>query len=301
MSDALEMNMDLDFVRGRADEVQPGVRRLIANNPSPFTYQGTNTYIVGRGEVAIIDPGPDDPAHLETLLEETKDDKIAAIVVTHTHGDHATLVNPLQARTGARIVGCAPFVPSRKSLVASGIDSSHSRDYVPDQILADNETVEIGDFALKALATPGHASNHLCYELVGTGTLFSGDHVMGWSTTVVIPPDGDMADYMKSLARLIGAEHKIYWPGHGGSVNDPQRFTRALMHHRRQREAAIVNRLRKGDRTIPEIVTAIYEGLDPKLAGAAGMSVLAHLEELVARGQVVSEGPVSRDSAFRIA
>ncbi|MCB1475748.1 MAG: MBL fold metallo-hydrolase [Rhodobiaceae bacterium] len=295
------MNMELDFVRGRVDEVQPGVRRLIANNPSPFTYQGTNTYIVGRGEVAIIDPGPDDTAHLEALLEETKGEQIKAIIVTHTHGDHATLVNPLKARTGAPIIGCAPYVPSTKSLVASGMDSSHSRDYVPERILVDNETLEIGDFALTAIATPGHASNHLCYELAGTGALFSGDHVMGWSTSVVIPPDGDMADYMASLARLIAMDHKIYWPGHGGPVKDPQRFSRALMHHRRQREAAIVNRLRKGDRTIPEIVTAIYEGLDPKLAGAAGMSVLAHLEDLVGKGLVVSDGPVSRESAFRMA
>ena len=180
MSDVLEMNMELDFVRGRVDEVQPGVRRLIANNPSPFTYQGTNTYIVGRGDVAIIDPGPDDTAHLEALLEETKGEQIKAIIVTHTHGDHATLVNPLKARTGAPIIGCAPYVPSTKSLVASGMDSSHSRDYVPERILVDNETLEIGDFALTAIATPGHASNHLCYELAGTGALFSGDHVMGW-------------------------------------------------------------------------------------------------------------------------
>ncbi len=268
---------------GSVETLAPGLRRLIAPNPSAFTYTGTCAYIVGDGEAAILDPGPDDDRHLERLLAAVAGERVAYIVVTHTHRDHSVLAAKLAAATGAEIVGARPHVP--RPGAPQGLDAAHDLSYAPAHALADGEFVEFGAHRLTALATPGHAANHLCF--VWGQTLFSGDHVMAWSTTVVAPPDGVMADYMASLEKLREREETIYWPGHGGPVRDPRRYVRGLISHRRQREAAILARLETGPATIAEIVEKNYLGLDARLKGAAALSTLAHLEDLLARGLAV--------------
>lgn len=265
--------------------LSPMVRRIVADNPGPMTFTGTCTYVVGNGDVTVIDPGPDSPAHLAALLEGLKDERVRHILVTHTHRDHSTGAAALKAATGAQIVGCTPVaMPSDGSLAA--LDAAHDRDYSPDAILYEGDQVEGPDYILKAVTTPGHTGNHLAFALPGERALFSGDHVMAWATTVVIPPDGRMGDYMASLEKLLARDDVQYWPGHGGGLAEPQRMVRALLHHRRLREAAILARLDKGQADIPALVTALYQGLDARLRSAAGLSVLAHLRDLAARGLV---------------
>ena len=214
------------------------MRRVIAPNASPFTFNGTCAYIVGQGAVAIVDPGPDDETHVRALLAAVEGERVEAILVTHTHRDHSVAARTLRDATGARIVGAAPFAPRGDG--TGGLDSSHDRDYAPDTILADGERLQGRGFTIEAVATPGHCANHLCFALLEESALFSGDHVMGWSTSVVAPPDGSMGAYMASLDKLRGREETVYWPGHGGPVVEPQRYVRALIHHRRQREASIL-------------------------------------------------------------
>lgn len=281
-----------------AQQISPLVRRLVAPNPGPFTFTGTCTYIVGRGDVAVIDPGPENAAHTQAILDALKGERIAQIVVTHTHKDHSPGARLLAERSGAPVVGCARFTP--KEGPESGLDSSHDRDYAPVRVLAEGDTIEGDGWSLVALETPGHASNHLAFALPQEGSVFSGDHVMAWSTSIVAPPDGSMSDYMASLDKLRAREDTTLWPGHGGPVTEPQRYLRALSHHRRQREAAIVRRLQAGDETIPAMVARIYEGLDPRLVNAAALSVLAHMEDLVARGVAVAEGAVTTQGRYRI-
>ncbi len=291
----------------RAEEAASGVvtrlsgltRRLIAGNASPYTFTGTCSYIVGAGDVAIIDPGPADEAHLDALLAAVEGERVSHIVVTHTHRDHAPGAAILKARTGAPIVGARAHVP--RPGAPQGLDASHDLAYAPDRALANGERIAGNGFTLEAIATPGHAANHLCFALLEENALFSGDHVMAWSTSVVAPPDGSMADYMASLEKLRSRSETVYWPGHGGPVREPQRYVRALAHHRRQREAAILSRLEAGDAEIPQIVARVYAGLAPALVRAAGLSTLAHLEDLVARGIVASEGPPSLSARFRLA
>ena len=268
-------------------ELEPLVRRLLAPNPSAFTFTGTETYIVGRGEVAVIDPGPDLPEHVAAILAATAGERIAAILCTHTHRDHSPATRPLAAATGAPIIGCAAL-----SIEDDGprADAAFDRDYRPDRVLADGETVAGNGWTLEAVATPGHTSNHLCFALRETGALFTGDHVMGWSTTVISPPDGDMADFMASLDRLMARTDRIYYPAHGDPVEKPQRFVRSLAGHRRQREGQILRLLGEGERPIAAMVASMYAGIDPRLHGAAGRSVLAHLIDLGRRGLVVDRG-----------
>ncbi len=281
---------------GVVTRLSPLIRRLIAANPSPFTFTGTCSYIVGPGEVAVIDPGPADEAHVAGLLAAVKGERVSHILVTHTHRDHAAAAAMLKARTGAPIVGARAHVPHEGS---PGLDAAHERDYAPDAELADGERIEGRGFTLEAVATPGHAANHLCFALLQENALFSGDHVMAWSTSVVAPPDGSMADYMASLEKLRRRGEAIYWPGLGGPVSDPQRYVRALASHRRQREAAILVRLEAGDAEIAEIVARVYAGLAPALIRAASLSTLAHLEDLIARGLVVSDGAAGLEARFR--
>jgi glyoxylase-like metal-dependent hydrolase (beta-lactamase superfamily II) len=284
---------------GVLTKVSPHVRRIVAPNPSAFTFTGTCTYIVGEGEVAILDPGPDDDDHLARLVGAVSGERVAYIVVTHTHRDHSALAPRLAAAVGAPIVGARAHVA--RPGAPAGLDAAHDAGYAPDTVLADGEAVRFGGLALTAVATPGHAANHLAFALEAENALFSGDHVMAWSTTVVAPPDGSMSDYMASLEKLRGRSEEIYWPGHGGPVRDPSRYLRALLGHRRQREAAILARLEAGPATIPEIVQQVYVGLDTRLVGAAGLSTLAHLEDLTARGLVVrGEGPPLAASFRRI-
>jgi len=275
------------FPTGLAEQVEPLVRRILAPNPSAFTFSGTQTYVVGRGEVAVIDPGPAEPDHIAAILHAVAGERVTAIVCTHTHRDHSPAAAPLKLATGAEIVGCAPLV-----LVDNGprADSAFDATYAPDRVLADGERISGPGWTLEAVATPGHTSNHLCYSLLESGALFTGDHIMGWSTTVVAPPDGDMAAYMASLDRLIARDDTLYYPAHGGPVEKPQRFARSMASHRKQREGQILRLLGEGDRPIPAMVEKMYVGLDERLVGAAGRSVLAHLIDLRNRGVVAEDG-----------
>ncbi|WP_293883492.1 MBL fold metallo-hydrolase [Sphingomonas sp.] len=270
-----------------AQTLSPLVRRLLAPNPSPFTYTGTQTYIVGTGDVAIIDPGPADPDHIAAILTATTGARITAIVCTHTHRDHSSGARPLSAATGAPIIGCAPLTIDDTGPRA---DASFDPDYAPDRVLVDGERLTGPDWTLAAVATPGHTSNHLCYALVEEDALFTGDHVMGWSTTVVSPPDGDMADYMASLDKLIARTDAIYYPAHGEPVTNPQRFARGLAGHRKQREGQILRLVGQGVRLIEDMVPRMYAGVDKRLYPAAGRSVLAHLIELENRGKTARDG-----------
>jgi glyoxylase-like metal-dependent hydrolase (beta-lactamase superfamily II) len=285
---------------GSLTRLTPLVRRLIANNPSPFTFTGTCSYIVGAGDLAIIDPGPDDPAHVAALLEATHGETIRSIVVTHTHRDHSTGAAALKRATGATILGAKPFQPRFTGAALQGIEAAHDLAYAPDRVLADGERVEAESFTLDAVATPGHSANHLAFALPQENSLFTGDCVMAWSTSVIAPPDGSMGAYMASLDRLRDRGENLYWPGHGGPVRDPQRYVRGLATHRRQREASILARLEAGDATIPEIVARIYESLNPALVGAASLSTLAHLEDLVVRGRVAADGEPDLTARFRL-
>jgi glyoxylase-like metal-dependent hydrolase (beta-lactamase superfamily II) len=268
------------------------VRRLVAPNPSAFTFTGTCSYILGQGDVAIVDPGPDSDAHLEALRKATEGERIVAILITHTHRDHSPLAARLKATTSAPIVGARPHVFLEGP--AQGLDASHDRNYAPDRILRDGESFAWPGVTLQTIETPGHAANHLCFAFAEENSLFSGDHVMAWSTSVVAPPDGSMTDYMASLDKLRGRRETIYWPGHGGPVTDPERYVRALTGHRRQRESAILGRLESGPLSIPRIVESVYAGLDSKLIGAASLSTRAHLEDLVRRGLVAEEAGIYR-------
>jgi glyoxylase-like metal-dependent hydrolase (beta-lactamase superfamily II) len=271
---------------GQVIILEPFVRRVLAGNPGPFTYTGTETYIVGRGEVAVIDPGPDDPAHIAALLDAVVDEKVVAILCTHTHRDHSPAAAAVKAATGAPIMGCAPLVLDD---LGPRADASFDDSYAPDRVMQDGEQVSGTGWTLEAVATPGHTSNHLCFALNETGALFTGDHVMGWSTTVVSPPDGDMFAYMASLDRLMKRRDRIYYPAHGDPVDNPQRFVRGLAGHRKQREGQILRLLRDGVGGIPAMVERMYVGLDPRLRGAAGRSVLAHLIDLRDRGVVCQD------------
>ncbi len=276
-----------------AEPISPLIRRVLARNASPFSYTGTQTYIVGHGDVAVIDPGPlgDDPAHIGALIDVLAGERIVAIMCTHTHRDHSPAATPLKAATGAPIIGCAPLV-----LDDSGPrdDASFDRTYAPDQVLADGGVVRGEGWTLTALHTPGHTSNHLCFVLAEEKALFVGDHIMGWSTTVVSPPDGDMAAYMASLELLIAREDKVYYPAHGDPITTPQRTARGHLGHRKQREGQILKLLGEGVGTIPGMVARMYVGVDVRLHGAAGRSVLAHLIDLEARGAVVHKSDVWR-------
>lgn len=269
---------------GLVEQLEPLVQRVLADNPSPYTYTGTQTYIVGGDKVVVIDPGPDEATHVDALMQALEGRTIIAITCTHTHRDHSPAAALLKQRTGAPIIGCAPLVLDDDGPRA---DAAFDRSYQADTVLADGETIKGDGWTLTAVATPGHTSNHLCYALEPSGALFTGDHIMGWSTSVISPPDGDMADYMDSLQKLLDRpQDTIYYPAHGPAVEKPHRLARGMMGHRKQREGQILRLLDKGERAIPNFVAEMYKGLDPRLHGAAGRSVLAHLMDLKQRGRV---------------
>ncbi len=303
MPDDIPFDKHFDLAPGRAEEVAPGVRRLLADNPSPFTFKGTVSYIIGRGHVAIIDPGPDDPAHVRALLDAVRGETVTHIFVTHTHRDHSPAVRAVKAATGALVLAEGPHRAARQLNIGESkrLDASGDLDFVPDRRLIDGEVVSSGGFAIEAIATPGHTANHMAYALTGSGILFAGDHVMAWSTSIVAPPDGAMSDYMASLEKLARRPETTYFPGHGGAVRDATAFVGHYIRHRQGREASILHRLGKGAADIPTIVRAVYIGLDPRLASAAGLSTLAHLEDLVARGKVATDASPSIDGVYRLA
>jgi glyoxylase-like metal-dependent hydrolase (beta-lactamase superfamily II) len=273
------------------ERLGPTLRRVLAPNPSPFTYTGTQTYIVGAGTVAVVDPGPDERGHVAALLGAVQGETVAAIVCTHTHRDHSPASRPLQAATGAPIVGCAALFVEDDG---PATDEAFDLDYRPDRVLGDGEVLEGQGWALEAVSTPGHTSNHLCFALrqedgAGEGALFSGDHVMGWSTSVVAPPDGDMAAYMASLDKLLARPEQLYYPTHGPAIVDAHDHVRRLIAHRHQREGQILGKVAAGEGWISAIVTDLYRDVDPRLHPAAERSVLAHLIDLERRGLVREE------------
>ncbi|GGO97574.1 MBL fold metallo-hydrolase [Stakelama pacifica] len=276
-----------DAPTGRIERIDALVTRVLAPNPSPYTYNGTQTYLVGTDDLAVIDPGPDDPRHLEALLAAIAERPVRAILCTHTHRDHSPLARELARATGAPVIGCAALILDDSGPRA---DAAFDRDYAPDRVLADGETVCGSGWTLEAVATPGHTSNHLCFALRESNILFTGDHVMGWSTTVVSPPDGNMADYMASLEKLMARDDALYLPAHGDPIERPQRFVRGLAGHRKQREGQIVRLLGETPHSVPALVERMYVGLDPRLVGAAERSVLAHLIDLRDRDRVRAEG-----------
>jgi glyoxylase-like metal-dependent hydrolase (beta-lactamase superfamily II) len=268
----------------KLESLEPGIARVLAHNPSAFTYYGTQTYLIGKEEVAVIDPGPDLPEHVEALVAAIGGRGVVAIMCTHTHRDHSPAARPLANRTGAPIIGCAALA---LETVGPRADASFDGDYAPDHVLGDGERLEVDGELVVALATPGHTSNHLCFAY--RGALFSGDHVMGWSTTVVVPPDGDMAAYMQSLEKLRQRDDRVYYPAHGPAVTNPRQYVRHLVGHRMQREKQILTLVRERSRTISDIVANAYPGLDPRLVPAAGGSVFAHLLDLERRKLVQNQ------------
>jgi len=274
-------------------QLEPLVTRVLAPNPSPYTFGGTQTYIVGGSDLAVIDPGPDDPDHIDALLRTIAGRPVVAILITHHHRDHSPGSRPLAAATGAPIVGADPHHIASDDGRA---DAAFDTDYAPARVLAEGDEVAGNGWTLRALATPGHTSNHLAYALSESGALFSGDHVMGWATSVISPPDGDMSQYMASLDKLLGRDDRVYYPGHGEAVDSPQRLVRGMLGHRKQREGQILRLLRTAPLTLSAMTARMYVGLDPRLVPAAERSVLAHLFDLRARGLVNEEG-----DAWRIA
>jgi glyoxylase-like metal-dependent hydrolase (beta-lactamase superfamily II) len=289
---------DFDLAYGRCDRVSPLIRRVTADNPGPFTFRGTGTYIVGAGEVAVIDPGPDLPAHLEAILAAVAGERVSHILITHHHSDHSPLARPLAERTGAPVYGCAV-----KSLPVQGevrLEAGYDR-FVPDISICDGAVIDGNGWTLEAIPTPGHTSNHLCYALKAENALFSGDHIMGWSTTVITPPDGDMGDYLRSLELIRARGFSTIWPTHGPPITDVPPFLDAYIAHRKAREAQILERLSAGETSIKAMVPTLYAAVDPRLWPAAAHSVLAHMVELVKSGRVVADGPAGLDADYRLA
>jgi glyoxylase-like metal-dependent hydrolase (beta-lactamase superfamily II) len=303
MTEDIPFDKTFDLAPDTVREIAPRIRAIVANNPGPFTFKGTMSYIIGRGKVAILDPGPDDDAHVAALLDAVRGETVTHIFVTHTHRDHSPAVPKVKAATGATVYAQGPHRLARPLHIGETrrLDASADMDFRPDVALADGEVVSGHGWTLEAVTTPGHTTNHMSFALKESDLLFAGDHVMAWSTTIVAPPDGAMTDYMESLQKLARRSEPLYLPGHGAAVRDAPRYVEFLIRHRQGREASILHRLGKGAADIPTIVKAVYIGLEPRLVGAAALSVLAHLEDLVARGVVATAGPPSIGGTYRLA
>ncbi len=304
MSGDIPFRREMEFNYGEVDQVTPLLRRVIANNPSAFTFSGTGTYIIGRGNVAVVDPGPMDDAHFEALVTALDGETVSHILITHTHHDHSPLAARLKALTGAKTYAYGPHGSGPAGGArASGdvrLDAGGDTDFHPDVTVDHGDVIEGRGWEAECVFTPGHTSNHMSFALARENTLLSGDHVMGWSTSVIAPPDGNMATYMASLQLLLDREEDIYWPTHGPAVEKPNRFVRAFITHRKMREAAIVQQLKNGLTTIPDIVRQIYSEVAPTLHPAAGMSVLAHMEHLVEQEKVETDGAPAINGSYRL-
>jgi glyoxylase-like metal-dependent hydrolase (beta-lactamase superfamily II) len=297
MTVEIPFRREFSFEYGRLERMAPGIRRIVARNPSPFTFRGTGTYVVGDGEVAVIDPGPDLDEHIVALLAGLSGEQVTHILITHTHNDHSPAAAALKAATGAPSYGFGPHAGGKRGDPA--VEEGGDWDFTPDVTVHDRDTIAGSGWRFEAVHTPGHTSNHLCFALPDQGILFSGDHVMGWSTSVIAPPDGDMSAYMASLDKLLDRPDAVYWPTHGPAITEPQAHVRAFVAHRREREAGILECLAVGSERIDAIVDKLYVGLQPGLRRAAGRSVHAHLIDLAGRGMVESEGPPTIDAIYR--
>jgi glyoxylase-like metal-dependent hydrolase (beta-lactamase superfamily II) len=298
MAVAIPFNRERGFVAGRADRVSPLVRRVLAPNPGPFTFMGTNSYIVGQGTVAIIDPGPALETHRAALLSAVAGERVSHILVTHTHADHSPLAASLKEATGAIVAGYGPHGAGKADegiVVEEGGDMA----FDPELRLSDGARIRGPGWTLEAVYTPGHCSNHLCYGLAEEASVFTGDHVMSWSTSVVVPPDGDMADYMRSLDKLHRRGDRVLWPAHGGPIREPGPFLDAFIAHRQERERQILNALSQGPARIPELVARIYTDVDASLHPAAARSVHAHLIRMVREGRAQVDGAPALGATYR--
>lgn len=291
---------DLDFRYGQPDAVTPGVRRVIANNPGPFTYTGSGTYLIGENEIGVIDPGPDDQTHLDALTETIGNRRISHILITHTHRDHCGGARRFAEMTGAPILGFGAHPVAEKKHDAPALDEGADYEYSPDIFIDDGAVIATDEWRIEAIHTPGHLSNHLCFSLPDEGLLFTGDHIMGWATTVVAPPDGDMTAYMESLDRLLARDDRLYLPTHGAPIENPKRFVRAVRTHRLMRDAQILQQLENGRTKIREMVASMYADIDSRLHGAAALNVLAHLIRLERMGKVVCDEIPTVKSEFRL-
>ena len=282
---AIPFDRNFDVPAGADIVLTPLIRRVLAPNPGPFTFKGTGVYIVGKADVAVIDPGPDIPAHVEALKAALAGKRVRHILVTHTHSDHSPAAKALKEWSGAKTYAFGPH-GSGKAEEGVKVEEGGDMDFVPDVFVRDGQTIAGNGYTFECVFTPGHTSNHMCFALREEKALFTGDHVMGWSTTVVAPPDGDMAAYMASLRKLLARGDSILWPTHGGPVRDPKPFLEAYIAHRLEREAQILASLANGIGTIPEIVARLYADVDKRLHPAAARSVLAHLLQLTEEGRV---------------
>ena len=304
----VSFNREFTVDYGRVDQVSPLIRRVVAENPGRFTFTGTGTYIVGHGNVAVIDPGPDLSAHLDALTAALEGETVTHILITHTHGDHSPGARPLQEHTGAPTYGYGPHPVAdteSRAQPAAGEAPQEERsdlDFVPDVVIGDADIIVGDGWTIEALHTPGHISNHLCFALAEERALFTGDHVMGWSTSVIPSPDGDMGDYLTNLRRLLDRNDEIYWPTHGPPITDPHPYVRSLIEHREERSRQILERLAAGDERIDQMVPVLYADVDPELHPAAARSVLAHLVHLADTGQVQADAePLDLDRSWRLA
>lgn len=296
---AIPFVKDVHFAPGVPDRVAPRIRRVIAANPGPFTYTGSGTYVIGDGDVAVIDPGPDDDAHLDALLKALEGERVTHVLITHTHRDHCGLARRFADACKAPVLGFGPHPVRDKATDAPALDEGADYAYAPDERIGDGAVISGPDWRIEALHTPGHLSNHLCFGLPEEKALFTGDHVMGWATTVVAPPDGDMTAYIDSLDRLLERDDEIYFPTHGAPISNPKRFVRAVKTHRLMRDAQIMEQLRKGRGDIRDITAAMYADIDRRLHGAAALNVLAHLIRLVRLGSVACDGEPDMKSRYR--
>ena len=289
---------ELEFDYGRVAELAPGIRRVIANNPSPFTFHGTGTYILGTGKVAVIDPGPDDEAHIAAILEALDGEEVSHILVTHTHMDHSPGCRPLQAKTSAPTYAYGPHGAGKMEQGVQ-VEEGGDMDFAPDHLVKHGDVIEGGDWTVECIYTPGHTSNHVCFALREQKALFTGDHVMGWSTSIISPPDGDMAAYMQSLELLLERDDAVYWPTHGPSILDPKTHVRAYIEHRLEREQQILDCIDKGTHHIRDMVPLMYRDTPEFMYPAAARSVLAAMENLVRKGQISMDGnALTMDSTY---
>lgn len=290
---------EFDFEYGRLEQLTPLIRRVIARNPSGFTFRGTGTYVIGKGEVAVIDPGPKLPEHMEALQQSLKNETVTHILITHTHMDHSPAAAPLKTVWGAKTYGYGPH-GAGKINEGVQVEAGGDMNFVPDITIRDGDTIASDGWTIECVYTPGHTSNHMCYALAEERALFTGDHVMGWSTSVISPPDGDMTQYMASLERLLQRSDDIYWPTHGTSIGDVKTFVQAFIDHRLERERQIMACLAEGHADIRKMVPVMYRETDPRMHGAAASSVLAAMARLIDLGRVRCDAPVpSLDASYR--